>query len=60
MELSRLFVTGEAEWSEFRLTTAQDLAKLGLWCFCRGKAPSKTDFNLFFAIRGEKSEAFPL
>ena len=26
MELSRLFATGEAEWSEFRLTTARGLA----------------------------------
>ena len=33
MQLSRLFETGEAEWSEFRLTTARGLAKLGLGCF---------------------------
>ena len=33
MELSRLFETGEAEWSEFRLTTARGLAQLSLGCF---------------------------
>ena len=58
MQLSRLFETGEAKWSEFRLTTARGLAMLGLGRrgFCRGKAPSKTDLNVFFAVRGEKSE----
>ena len=33
MELSRLFVTGEVEWSEFRLTTARGLAQLGSGSF---------------------------
>jgi len=53
MELSP---KAEAKWSEFRLTTARGLAKLGIESFCRGEAPSKTDSNSFFAFRGEKSE----
>ena len=60
MQLSRCFETGEAEWSEFRLTTARSLTEFGLGSFCRGKAPSKTDSILFFAVCGEKSEGRPL
>ena len=60
MQLSRRFETGEAEWSEFRLTTARGLTEFGLGSFCRGKAPSKTDSILFFAVCGEKSEGRPL
>ena len=59
MQLSRCFETGEAEWSEFRLTTARSLTEFGLGSFCRGKAPSKTDSILFFAVCGEKSEGRP-
>jgi hypothetical protein len=36
------------------------VAMLGLACFWQSEALSKTDLNLFFALRGEKSEAFPL
>ena len=43
-----------------RVWSARGLAELGSECFCRSKAPSKTDLNLFFTFRGEKSEAFPL
>ena len=62
MQLSRLFKTGEAEWSEFRLTTARGLTEFGLGRrgFCRGRAPSKTESILFFAVRGDKSEGRPL
>jgi hypothetical protein len=42
MELSRLFTTGKAKCSEFRLTTARGLAKLGLVCvFEAAKLPQK-------------------
>ena len=45
MQLSRHFGTGEAEWSEFRSTTARGLAWLA----------SKPDLNIF---RGKKPSLF--
>ena len=42
MKHSRLFETGNAEWSEFRLTTTRGLAQLASRCFWGGKAAPKT------------------
>ena len=42
MQLSRHFETGEAEGSEFCLTTMRELASLASECFCRGRTATKT------------------
>ena len=50
MELSRLFATGEAEWSEFRLTTARGLTRFGSRVFEGAKLPQKRILIYFSAV----------
>ena len=52
MELS---LSAEAEWSEFRLTTARGRRTAAAsWCFCCGKATAKTTTILWLQSEGSQ------